>query len=82
MQTDAECKCENPDRCARCQHEAAEHFAEQEAKELLLGREAGRRVMAQIEEYRADAQAEKRQDYLDWLDAGSPEREPEWGEEP
>jgi len=48
MVTDADCRCENPDTCARCQNEAAEHFAEQAAKELYLGREAGARVMAKI----------------------------------
>ena len=40
MLTDAECRCENPDTCARCRNEAAEHFAEQAAKELAAGREA------------------------------------------
>ena len=57
MRTDAECRCENPDTCALCRNEAAEHFAEQEAKELHLGREAGARVMAKIRaEYQQEAE--------------------------
>ena len=82
MRTDAECRCENPDTCARCRNEAAEHFAEQEAKELHLGREAGARVMARYEQEREDAKDDKRAEYLDWLDRGAPEQQPKWGEEP